>query len=415
MNFILIIILVILSVDFIFNRWLDNLNMKSWRSTIPPEAEGVYDEDRYKKSRDYHLDSHRLSRITSWFSFLLSVVLLLIGFFGSVDDFFRTYTENPLLLALMFFGALGFASDVISTPFTLYGIFVIEEKYGFNKMTWKTFLTDKLKTYLLAVIIGGGLIALLTYIYTLTGSSFWLYALGVMALFMVFSLMFYTSLILPLFNKLTPLAEGELKEAIKQYCAKAGFNISSLFVMDGSKRSSKANAFFSGLGKRKKIILFDTLVEKHTTDELVAVLAHEVGHYKKKHIRSNLALGLVQTTIMLFLLSLFLNSESLSAALGASVPSFHINILAFGLLYAPLSEATGLLMNYISRKHEYEADAFATETFSGEPMKTALKKLSADNLSNLTPHPLYIFFHYSHPTLLQRIKAIDKTMAAKTN
>lgn len=415
MNIILIIILVILVADFIFNRWLDNLNMKSWSNTLPPEAEGIYDEERYKKSREYHQAHFRLSQITSWFSFLLSATLLLSGFFGQVDAFFRAYTENPVLLALLFFGSLGFLSDIISLPFSLYGTFVIEEKFGFNKMTWKTFVADKLKTYLLAIIIGGGLLALLTYIYGLTGSSFWLYALGVITLFMVFSIMFYTSLILPLFNKLTPLAEGELKEAIKNYCSKAGFNLSNLFVMDGSKRSSKANAFFSGLGKRKKIILFDTLVEKHTTDELVAVLAHEVGHYKKKHIRTNLVLGLIQTTIMLFLLSLFLDSESLSAALGASVPSFHINILAFGLLYSPLSEATGLLMNYISRKHEYEADAFATETYNGEPMKSALKKLSADNLSNLTPHPLYIFCHYSHPTLLQRLKAIDQTIADEKN
>src|SRR5436190_6938206 len=253
MNTLLIVILIILSVDFIFNRWLDNLNMKSWSPLIPAEAQGIYDEERYRKSREYHMAHFRLSQITSWFSFLLSITLLLTGFFGKADAFFRTYTDNPVLLSLMSFGSLGFLSDIISLPFSLYGIFVIEEKYGFNKMTWKTFLADKLKTYLLAIIIGGGLLALLTYIYTLTGTNFWLYALGVMILFMVFSLMFYTSLILPLFNKLTPLAEGELKEAIKNYCNRAGFNLSNLFVMDGSKRSSKANAFFSGLGKNKKI------------------------------------------------------------------------------------------------------------------------------------------------------------------
>ena len=290
MSSILVIILVILCADFIFNRWLDNLNMKSWNSVVPPEAEGIYDAERYKKSREYHLAHHRLSQISSWFSFLLSFTLLLTGFFGKADTFFRSYTENPVLLSLLFFGSLGFLSDILSMPFSLYGIFVIEEKFGFNKMTWKTFLADKLKAWILAIIIGGGLLALLTHIYTLTGTNFWLYALAVVALFMVFSLMFYTSLILPLFNKLTPLAEGELKEAIKSYCSKAGFSLSNLFVMDGSKRSSKANAFFSGLGKRKKIILFDTLVEKHTQDELVAVLAHEVGHYKKKHIRTNLLL-----------------------------------------------------------------------------------------------------------------------------
>ena len=359
------------------------------------------------KSREYHLAHARLSKFSSWFSFLLSVAVLWFGLFGKADSLLRNYSEHPVVLALLFFGALGLIADIIALPFSLYGIFVIEEKFGFNKMTWRTFALDKLKSYLLAIIIGGSILALLVYIQQQTGSSFWLYALGVVSLFMIFSLMFYTSLILPLFNTLTPLEEGALKEAIKNYCAKAGFNLSNLFVIDGSKRSSKANAFFSGLGSKKKIILFDTLIEKHTNEELVAVLAHEVGHYKKKHIRTNLILGLIQTTFMLYLLSIFLDCAALSAALGAAQPSFHINILAFGLLYSPISEALGLFMNRISRKHEYEADRFCAETFAGAPLKSALKKLSSDNLSNLTPHPLYVFFHYSHPTLLQRLRAID--------
>ncbi|MBK5286180.1 MAG: M48 family metallopeptidase [Bacteroidia bacterium] len=407
MNSLLIIILIILAVDFFFNRWLDNLNIKSWKPQLPIEAEGIYDEERYRKSRDYHLAHHRLSQASSWFSFLLSAVVLSFGLFGKADSLLRNYSEQPIILALLFFGALGFLSDILSLPFSLYGIFVIEEKFGFNKMTWKTFLFDKLKSYLLAVIIGGSLLAALVFIQQSTGSHFWLYALAVVSIFMIFSLMFYTSLILPLFNKLTPLTDGELKEAIKNYCNKTVFNLSNLFVIDGSKRSSKANAFFSGLGRKKKIILYDTLVNNRTNDELVAVLAHEVGHYKKKHIRTNLILGLIQTTVMLFLLSLFLDSTALSMALGAAQPSFHINILAFGLLYSPLSEVLGLFMNYISRKHEFEADRFCAETFNGEPLMSALKKLSSDNLSNLTPHPLYVLFHYSHPTLLQRLKALD--------
>jgi len=407
MNTLLIIIIFILTFDFFFNHWVDNLNIKSWKPQIPPEVKGIYDEDRYRKSREYHLAHHRLSQISSWFSFLLSVAVLWFGLFGKADSFLRHYSEQPVLLTLLFFGSLGFLSDMISLPFSIYGIFVIEKKFGFNKMTWKTFLFDKLKSYLLAIIIGGSLLSALVFIQQRTGSSFWLYALAVVSFFMIFSIMFYTSLILPLFNKLAPLADGELKESIKNYCNMTEFNLLNLFVIDGSKRSSKANAFFSGLGRKKKIILYDTLVNSYTNDELVAVLAHEVGHYRKKHIRTNLILSLIQTTIVLLLLSLFLDSTALSSALGASQPSFHINVLAFGLLYSPLSEVLGLFMNYISRKHEFEADQFCAETFRADPLISALKKLSSDNLSNLTPHPLYVFFHYSHPTLLQRLNALN--------
>ncbi len=331
------------------------------------------------------------------------LAMLLFGGFAWLDEHVRMYTSNPIWMAIIFFGVLGIASDIIGTPFSLYHTFVIEEKFGFNKTTIKTFILDKIKGYLLAAIIGGGLLAFIVWIYGITGKYFWLYAWGVMAVFMMFATMFYASIILPLFNKFTPLPEGELRSAIEAYCSKVGFKLNNLFVMDGSKRSSKANAFFSGLGSSKKIVLYDTLINNHTTDELVAVLAHEIGHYKKKHTRTGLIVGFFQTGLMLFILSLFLGNPALAEALGAKQSSFHLNILVFGMLYSPLSEILGILMNMLSRKHEYEADNFAKTTFNGEALASALKKLSVNNLSNLKPHPAYAFVHYSHPTLLERL------------
>jgi STE24 endopeptidase len=402
------LIIGIVLLDFLVDRYLDYLNLESWTPELPKEAEGIYDAEKYRKSMEYYKVNDRFSLITSTFSLFLLLAMLFFHGFAWVDNFVRSITTNPTWMALLFFGILGLASDLISTPFSLYKIFVIEEKFGFNKMTWKTFLVDKIKGYLLSALIGGALLALIIWIYGITGKFFWLYALGVLALFMVFATMFYASIILPLFNKLTPLPAGELRTAIETYCKKVGFNLTNLFVMDGSKRSSKANAFFSGLGAKKKIVLFDTLIEKHTTDELVAVLAHEIGHYKKKHTRQGLMLGLLQSAVMLFVLSQFLGNPQLSEALGAKQSSFHLDILAFGILYSPMSEILGILMNILSRKNEYEADHFAKETYNAEALANALKKLSVDNLSNLKPHPAYVFVHYSHPTLLQRLAALRR-------
>jgi STE24 endopeptidase len=407
-NTLFYIIIGIVLFDFIVDRLLDYLNLKSWSPELPKEAEGIYDVEKYRKSMEYYKVNDRFSMITSTFSLLLLLGMLLFNGFAWIDNYVRTITTNPIWMALLFFGIIGLASDLLSTPFSLYKIFVIEEKFGFNKMTWKTFMLDKVKGYLLSALIGGALLAVIVWIYGVTGKSFWLYALGVLAFFMIFATMFYASIILPLFNKLTPLPEGELRTAIESYCKKVGFNLTNLFVMNGSKRSSKANAFFSGLGAKKKIVLFDTLIEKHTTDELVAVLAHEIGHYKRKHTRQGLLLGLLQSAVMLFILSLFLGNPRLSEALGATQSSFHLDILAFGILYSPLSEILGILMNMLSRKNEYEADHFAKETYNGVALAGALKKLSVDNLSNLKPHPAYVFVHYSHPTLLQRLNALQK-------
>ena len=407
MNTLFIVIVSILLVDFVFDKILDFLNLSNFSSELPKEAEGIYNSEKYKKSQEYYKKNHNFSMITSSISLAAMLLMLFLNGFAFIDLFVRQYTHNPILMALFFFGILGFASDLLGMPFSLYKIFVIEERFGFNKTTVKTFVADKLKGYLLGLIVGGGLLSLIVWIYQSTGHYFWLIAWGVMSFFTIFMVMFYTSWIVPLFNKLTPLPEGELRNAIETYCKKVGFKLNNLFVINGSKRSTKANAYFSGLGAKKTIVLYDTLIEKHTTEELVAVLAHEVGHYKKKHTLIGTLQGIVQTGIMLFIMSLFLGNPALSNALGVNESSFHFDILVFGLLYSPLSQILGIISNYISRKHEFEADAYAKETYNGNALETALKKLSVDNLSNLQPHPAYVFVHYSHPPLLKRLKQLS--------
>jgi len=310
----------------------------------------------------------------------------------------------------LYFGILGIAADIFSTPFSVYSTFVIEEKFGFNKTTPKTFIFDKIKGWFLSAIIGGGLFSLIIWIFESTGIYFWLYAWFVVSVFSIFMAMFYSNLIVPLFNKQTPLEDGELRNAIQTFSEKVGFKLKNIYVIDGSKRSNKANAYFTGLGMKKRIVLYDTLIKNHSIDELVAVLAHEIGHYKKRHTLLGVFLSIFQTGLMLFILSLFIAkgselSEILSGALQAQA-SFHIGILVFGLLYSPLSLILGLIMNIISRKNEYAADHFAGKNFSAKALIEALKKLSVNNLSNLTPHPVYVFFHYSHPPLLERLKAL---------
>jgi STE24 endopeptidase len=311
-------------------------------------------------------------------------------------------------MSLIFFGILGLIVDILSTPLSVYSIFVIEEKFGFNKTSPKTFILDKLKGWLLAAIIGGGLLALIVWIYQVSGNWFWVIAWAVIAVFTVFMTMFYSNLIVPLFNKQTPLDEGTLRAAIEEFAQKTGFRLKNIFVMDGSKRSSKANAYFTGLGTKKRIVLFDTLIKDHTDEELVGVLAHEIGHYKKKHTLTGTIISLLQTGLMLYILSLFIGNPVLSQALGAQEGSFHLGILTFGMLYSPLSLILGLIMNVVSRKNEFVADRYAGENYDPKPLKDALKKLSVSHLSNLRPHPVYVFFHYSHPPLLQRLKALDR-------
>lgn len=405
-SLILIIILAIVVLSYLFDQVLDYINLKAQRTDVPKEVESFYDQDKYVKSLAYHKEQTYFGFLTAGFSFLLSVLMLAFGGFGWLDGILRPYIENEILLTLSFFGVLMVASDFLTIPFQWYSTFVIEEKYGFNKTTIKTFITDKLKGYLLGAIIGGALLTALLYLVQQIGPNFWIWFSLLAAAFILFVNMFYTSLILPLFNKLTPLADGELKTAIEVFAKKVNFPLDNIFVIDGSKRSNKANAFFSGIGKKKKIVLYDTLLNNHTTEELVAVLAHEVGHFKKKHIIWGYALSVVQIVFTLWVLSLLILNENVSAALGGSQLAIHLNLLAFGILFSPISGITGLFMHLLSRKNEFEADAFAKEKFDGTALANALKKLSVDNLSNLYPHPAYVFFHYSHPPLLKRLEAL---------
>lgn len=402
------IIVGIIIFDFLLERLLDYLNSKYWSDELPKELEGIYDKEKYKRSQNYHKDKLKLSIIVSTLSFVIMLLLLFFDGFAWLDSLVRTYTTHPVWMALMFFGLIGIAADILGTPFSVYATFNIEEKYGFNKTTVKTFILDKIKGWLLGIIIGGGLLAVIILIYESTGEYFWIVAWGAIAAFMIFMSVFYSNLIVPLFNKQRPLEEGELRDAIENFADKAGFNLKNIYVIDGSKRSSKANAYFTGLGSKKRIVLFDTLIQQHTTDEIVAVLAHEIGHYKKKHTTTGLAISLLQTGLMLFILSLMIDEPVLSRALGAEKGSFHMGVLAFGLLYSPLSLILGVVMNSLSRKNEYAADRFAGKNYKPGALQEALKKLSVNNLSNLRPHPAYVFFYYSHPPLLQRLRALDK-------
>ena len=408
---ILIIIISITVVSYVADQILDYINLRAQRADIPKEVEAFYEKEKYLKSLAYHRERTRFSFLTSGLGFLVSVVMLVAGGFGWLDSVLRPYFDNDILLALVFFGVLMLTSDILTLPFQWYSTFVIEEKYGFNKTTAKIFITDKLKGYILMAIIGGGLLSVLIYLIETIGPNFWIWFSIFAALFVLFVNMFYTSLILPMFNKLTALPDGELKTAIEVFAKKVNFPLDNIFVIDGSKRSKKANAFFSGIGRKKKIVLYDTLIENHTTDELVAVLAHEVGHFKKKHIIWGYVLSIVQIVFTLFVLSKMVFAENVSLAMGGTEHAIHLNLLAFGILFSPISGITGLFMNMYSRKNEFEADAYAKETFDGTALSNALKRLSVDSLSDLYPHPLYVFFHYSHPPLLKRLEALSEFSA----
>ena len=404
---ILYIILAISIFSYVFEQVLDYLNLNAQRKDLPEDIAAFYDREKYYKSLNYHSERTKFGFITAAFSFSLSLLMLVFAGFGMLDTFLRHYLNNEIALALTFFAILILASDILTLPFQWYSTFVIEEKFGFNKTTLKTFIVDKLKGYALGALIGGLLVSVLIYLIQQIGPAFWIW-FGVMAAaFVLFINMFYTSLIVPLFNTLTPLPGGELKTSIESFAIKINFPLDNIFVMDGSKRSAKANAFFSGIGKKKKIVLYDTLITNHTTEELVAVLAHEVGHFKKKHIVWSYLLSVIQIFFTLFILSLMVFNKDLSIALGGTQQAIHLNLLGFGILFSPISGITGLLMSLYSRKNEFEADAYARQTYSGKALADALKKLSVDSLSNLYPHPVYVFFHYSHPPLLKRLKAIQ--------
>lgn len=402
------IIIGIIVLNFIIDKILDHLNAQHFNDELPSEIADVYDEKEYKRSQQYKKERYRFSLLSSSISMIATLLFFFLEGFAYVDDLARSYTDNSILIALIFFGVIGMAASILSLPFNYYSTFVIEEKYGFNKTTVKTFVLDKIKGLFMAAVIGGLLMAVIVWFYEWAGEAFWLYTWGVVTVFSVFMNMFYARLIVPIFNKQKPLEAGELRSRIEAYAKTVGFTLDKIFVIDGSKRSTKANAYFSGFGSEKRVTLYDTLINDLEDEEIVAVLAHEVGHYKKKHIVINLLASILTTGFTLWVLSVFVGNPLLSEALDVSEPSFHIGLIAFGILFTPISELTGLLMNYLSRKFEYQADNYAKTTYNGTPLISALKKLSRNSLSNLTPHPAYVFVHYSHPTLLQRFRNLKK-------
>lgn len=402
------ILITILLIKFVIDSVLNHLNAKHFNDTLPNDVSDVYEINEYQKSQTYKRTNHNFSKITSFFSLITTLLFFFFNGFSIVDEIARGFSNNIIIITLIFFGIIIVGSDIISIPFSLYKTFVIEEKFGFNKTTKKIFFLDKIKGLLMTIILGGSILSIITWFYEFTGNYFWIYSWLLISSFSVFLNMFYSKLIVPLFNKQTILEEGDLKNDIIKYVNSVGFKAHDIYVLNGSKRSTKANAYFSGFGNQKRITLYDTLINDLENDEIVAVLAHEVGHYKRKHILYNLTSSIILTGFALFVLSLFIKTPVLSLALGVSLPSFHIGLIAFGILYSPVSQILGIFMNYMSRKFEYQADNYAKNTFSASPLISSLKKLSKNSLSNLTPHYLYVFFHFSHPTLLERIKNLKK-------
>jgi len=401
----LLIALVIL--NYLVESLLKILNYKESKKPLHPRLADLYSESEYRRSLEYSQANFRFSIISSTYSIVIMIVALASGLFGAIDTWVRGQVSSEILVAILFFAIIGLASDLLDLPFDIYGTFVIESKFGFNKTSAKTFIVDKVKGYALAALIGGGLLALIIFIYQETESAFWILGWLILSIFSLVMFMFGTTLILPLFNKLKPLEDGELKDEILQYCAKEGYAIGRLFVMDASKRSSKANAFFAGLGKSKTIVLFDTLLEKLSTKEIMAVLAHEIGHYKKKHTLAGFLLSITQSLVIFAVLGWALRFPELSNALGSDIKSFHLSILAFFIIFSPLSFALDLITNSISRRNEYEADQFAKETYASDPLKSGLITIATDSLANLSPHPLAVKIYATHPPLLERLQALD--------
>ena len=416
MNPYLIFILVILIGSYVLELVLDFLNVRYLKTDLPGEFEGYYAGEKYKKSQNYLRENTRFGMIIDTIMTPIVIIFILAGGFNAVDRFARSFQLGSIPTGLIFAGVLILAYHVIHIPFSIYGTFIIEEKYGFNKTTVKTFVLDILKTWFLVAIIGSILLSLVLWFFEKAGGGAWLYCWAATVVFQIFLLFIAPVTIMPLFNKYRLLGEGELKRAIEDYARSQDFKMKGIYTMDGSRRSTKSNAFFTGFGKFRRIVLFDTLLEKHSVEELVSVLAHEMGHYKRKHILKSILISILTAGLMFFILSMFLNNRELFAAFKMDNTSIYASLFFFGFLYTPIEMILSIFGNILSRRHEYEADDFSVETY-GEPdaMIAALKKLSVENLSDLTPHPLKVFLSYSHPPVLERIKAIrnKKTQRAE--
>ena len=393
----------IIIFNFIKDFFLDYLNSKNFNNKIPEIISDVYDNEKYLKSQEYKKVQYRFSKYSKIFSLIIILSFFYFDGFIIVDSFSRNLFKSEILISLTFFGTIFFGNELLSLPFSIFFTFFIEEKFGFNKTSIKTYISDKLKSWILTILFGGGILGFIIFQEQLIGENFWIVAWIFITGITIIINGFYAQIIVPLFNKQKKLEKGELRSEIEKYSCKVGFDLSNIFIIDGSKRSSKANAYFSGFGKQKRVTLFDTLIDKLNKKQIVAVIAHEIGHYKKNHIIFNLFFSIIQTGFMLYILSLFIYMPVFSEALGIENHSFHIGLVTFSILFTPISEISSLIFNMFSRKFEYEADEFAKNTYNGEYLIEALKILSKDSLSNLTPHPKYVWWHYSHPTLFQRV------------
>jgi STE24 endopeptidase len=409
MNIYGIIILITLLFSYILDLITNLMNLRHLKPDLPGEFDGVYDAETYRKSQEYTRVSTRFGFITSTFGLLLTLVFWFAGGFNYLDEIVTGWELHPIVTGLVYIGILIFARSILSLPFSIYDTFVIEEKFGFNKTTAKTFISDIFKGLLLSILLGGPLLAGLLFFFDYAGAQAWLYCWAATTVFSLIIQFIAPTWIMPLFNKFTPLEDGELRTKITEYAESVKFPLKGLFVMDGSKRSSKSNAFFTGFGKNKRIALFDTLIEKHSIPELVGVLAHEIGHYKKKHILKSMIISILHMGVVFYLLSVFLNHKGLFDAFYMDNMSLYAGLIFFGMLYAPIEMILSIFMHQFSRKNEYEADKYASDT-TGKPEEliSALKKLSVNNLSNLTPHPFYVFLNYSHPPVLQRIRTLGQ-------
>lgn len=403
--FVLITVIGFFLLDFVSRM----LNLSALKPELPGEFSDVFDAQEYSKSQDYTRVGTRFGLIEDTFSLVVFLAFWWLGGFGWLDAQVRNLIPgNEILQGLLFMASLFIGSTLINIPFELYDTFVIEEKFGFNKMTWATYFTDKLKGLLLAVAIGAPILALVLFLFDRFDTIAWLYGWIAVTGFSLLMVYLAPTYIMPLFNKFKPLEDGELKTAIQAMSQKCQFPLTEVYEIDGSKRSTKANAFFTGLGKNKKIALFDTLIEKNGVGELVAILAHEIGHFKKKHIIQSLVLSTLQMGVLFFLLGKFLNNRGLFDAFAVENVSVYGSLVFFTFLFEPLSKLLSVAMMMLSRKNEFEADAYAAEvTGRPEDLISGLKKLSKDNLANLTPHPFYVFLNYSHPPMLQRIAALS--------
>ena len=402
------IIVVFLCLDFVLERVLESLNSKHMSPVLPDSLKGIYEEKEYSRFQSYKRENGRLDSWSSGVGFVVMIVFLVAGGFGWYNSWVVSLTDSVVWQTILFVVGLSVVSSVLDIPFDYYATFRIEEKYGFNKTTRRVYWLDTVKELFLSLVLGGVLLALVVWFYTWAGTYFWLYAWGAVTLFSVFMAMFYSQLIVPLFNKQTPLQEGSLRDKIQAFAGKVGFKLDNIYVIDGSKRSTKANAYFTGLGPKKRVVLYDTLIDELTEEEIVAVLAHEVGHYKKRHTLRSMVVSVIQMGVLFWLFSLCVNNVALSEALGGDRVYFQLGLIAFAILYSPVNLILGIGMNVWSRSNEYEADAFAARYYEGDYLVSGLKKISVKSLNNLTPHPLYEYIYYSHPSLLKRIDAIKR-------